>query len=347
MSTTTFEQLTRAGQTRRLRVLAERALADYDLEVARVTRMSEGWNAAFRVESIPGKRGTGELFLLRVHRVGGPTTTEIAGELSWLAALRRDTGLQVPEPVPTRSGDLLTVVAVPGVPEPRTCDLLRWIDGRFHEAGLTPAHLRAVGVLTGRLQEHGRGMPPLPRPRVDTVTDFARTQSDNLSDEVIEHAADLVAGVHSADGGPVVRTVLEMTREARDELAQSPGTEGLIHGDLHQENYLFTPSGIATIDFDDCGVAPYVYDLAVTLSEVRHLGQREPALRAALLAGYREVRPLSDAHERLIDRYVAYRFLQLMMYQVEHRDEPMFRADWAENATDILGLLRRLAGLSG
>lgn len=339
---TPYERLGRAGQTRRLRDLADRALAGYDIHVARVTRMAEGWNAAFRVESAAGER-----FLLRVHRTGGPSAAEIAGELTWLATLRHDTDLVVPEPVPTRRGELLTVVAVPGVPEPRVCDLLRWIDGRFLERGLAPTHLRAVGVLTGRLQEHGRTMPSLARPRVDAVTEFARTQPDNLSDEVITRAADLVAREHSADGGPVVGTVLELTRRARDELALAPGTEGLVHGDLHQENYLFTGSGIAAIDFDDCGRAPYVYDLAVTLSEVRHFGDREPALRAALLAGYREVRTLSAAHERLIDAYVAFRFLQLMMYQVEHRDEPMFRDVWVDNATGILGLLRRLTAVSG
>jgi Ser/Thr protein kinase RdoA (MazF antagonist) len=60
---------------------------------------------------------------------------------------------------------------------------------------------------------------------------------------------------------------------------------GLIHADLHQENYLFHGKQVRAIDFDDCGYGPFVYDLAVTLSELEHRADY-PTLRAALLAGY-------------------------------------------------------------
>jgi Ser/Thr protein kinase RdoA (MazF antagonist) len=107
---------------------------------------------------------------------------------------------------------------------------------------------------------------------------------------------------------------------------------GLIHADLHQENYLFHGKQVRAIDFDDCGYGPFVYDLAVTLSELEHRADY-PTLRAALLAGYRTVRPFPPRHEPFIDTFIALRRLQLMMYILEQRNEPMFRNSWAAAVT--------------
>lgn len=58
--------------------------------------------------------------MLRVHRPDGPTTAVVGSELAWLAALRQETELAAPAPLPNRDGDLLTVAAHPGVLQPRT-----------------------------------------------------------------------------------------------------------------------------------------------------------------------------------------------------------------------------------
>jgi len=49
----------------------------------------------------------------------------------WLSALRRETELAVPEPMPTLDGELFTLVASDAVPEPRVCVLFRWLPGRL------------------------------------------------------------------------------------------------------------------------------------------------------------------------------------------------------------------------
>jgi Ser/Thr protein kinase RdoA (MazF antagonist) len=123
-------------------------------------------------------------------------------------------------------------------------------------------------------------------------------------------------------------------------LGDGPEVSGLIHADLHQENYLFCGGQVAAIDFDDCGHGPFVYDLAVTLSELQHRGDY-PALRAGLLTGYRSVRPLTAEQERLIDIFIALRFVQLMMAKIEERDQPMFRDTWVADVTTNLNWLQR------
>jgi Ser/Thr protein kinase RdoA (MazF antagonist) len=132
--------------------------------------------------------------------------------------------------------------ADPGVPERRSCDRLRWLDGRFVDDAVTTAYLRQVGILMGWLQQHGAQLPRtdgFERGLVDHVTRFGRTQKDNLSLDVAAHAAALVTDVHSVRGGPIVRAVIDLARQAREKIGRWPDTFGLVHADLHQENFLF------------------------------------------------------------------------------------------------------------
>jgi Ser/Thr protein kinase RdoA (MazF antagonist) len=83
-------------------------------------------NTTFRVETPAGDR-----FVLRIQRITGSPVhpprgeAEARSELLWLSALRRETDLEVPEPVPANDGALTTVVDVEGVPAPRICALFR------------------------------------------------------------------------------------------------------------------------------------------------------------------------------------------------------------------------------
>ena len=59
---------------------------------------------------------------------------------------------------------------------------------------------------------------------------------------------------------------------------------GLIHADLHLDNALFWRDDVRIIDFDDCGFGYWLYDIAVSLWELRHRGDYEQ-FRAALDRG--------------------------------------------------------------
>jgi Ser/Thr protein kinase RdoA (MazF antagonist) len=84
------------------------------------------------------------------------------------------------------------------------------------------------------------------------------------------------------------------------------------------------------INFDDCGWGHYLYDLAVTTLHVVPSPPYGPGLRAAFLAGYRQVRELSPAHEALIDTFWMLRELQDMTWYLQERDNPSFGNRGAE-----------------
>lgn len=161
-----FQQLTHAGQVRRLARLARVVLARYGLSGARVVPLLHGRTAVFRVETGAQRQGTDEevqRYVLRAHGPGTGSVVEIRSELLWLQALRWDTDLPVPEPITTRDGELVCEAAAAGVPEARWCVLLRWTEGRFlYNVAPGLERLHRIGGFMARLHSHAERFAPPP-----------------------------------------------------------------------------------------------------------------------------------------------------------------------------------------
>lgn len=317
----------------RPRRIATEAVAAYDLAAPRLRLIADGWNTTFRVDTADGDR-----HLLRVHRAAVPDVGRIGTELAWLEALARDTGLLVPRVVRRTDGAPAAVVGG------RVCVLLSWTRGRFLDDGLRPAHLQRVGGLLAALHEHTRTFPAPPGTRrVYGVDDASWWVPDQLGDRTLDRLAGHAQETYGEDAGEVSRAMLTRIREVAAGLGEGPDEFGLIHGDLHQENFLFAPGGAAAaIDFDDCGLGHHAYDLAVPLAELRHRDDL-PALRTALLAGYREVRPLSAPAEAAIDTFMELKRVQLMFWIMDRRLGDA--ADWwRESVGNDLAAIRAVLG---
>jgi Ser/Thr protein kinase RdoA (MazF antagonist) len=311
-----FDTLSFQGQLGRLRRLAENALAAYGVQAERLEPLAHVENTTFRVASSDGDR-----YVLRIHRViGSPfhsprSAAEVRSEMIWLSALRRDAGLAVPEPMLTTDGELHTVADVEGVSEPRVCVLLRWEPGRFLDSGLTPLHLERVGRLIARLHEHAISFDP--------PSGFERWRIGDVSGEAAAYATTVVREQCGPDAAALAESVMSDVQQAQEGLGTDQDVFGLIHADLHQENYLFQRGQVRAIDFDDCGWGHFAYDLMVALSELR--GRADyTELRAGLLRGYRDVRPFDVDHERYLEVFHGLRLLQLTLWFIEQRDHPAF-----------------------
>jgi Ser/Thr protein kinase RdoA (MazF antagonist) len=335
---TTFGAMSVRGQLGRLRVLAEYALTAYGIRPARIVPLAHAENSTFRVETDGGGR-----FVLRIQRVTGTPfhpprgPSEVRSELMWLSALRRE-AMAVPEPVPTSDGSLLTVAESEGVPGPRICVLFRWTPGRFLDAGLTPKHLERVGGFIARLHDQALRFAPPPG--------FERWRIEEVSEEAVAYIAETVQELGGPTSVATVETLVALGQRSQRELGTGSDVFGLIHSDLHQENYLFHRGEVGAIDFDDCGWGHFVYDLAVASSELRHR-QDHPDLLAALLRGYRGVRAFPVEHERHLEVFVGLRALKLTLWMHEQRDHPGF-ADWEaearEGLADLDAITERLVG---
>ena len=343
MTACAWESLGLRAQLRRLRRLGRTALASFGVQDAGLTLLRHEANTTFRVETVAGR------FLLRINRPNVHTHETIESEMAWLTALRRETDLGVPEPVRSRDGSFVVVVEDAGVPVPHACVLMRWLDGRFSDRRLTPAQLRRVGALEAHLHDHAESWAPPPgfqRPRVDTVTDAGKIASiagsaaasfpgDHPTRDDAERCLRLVEALISADAAALVADALDPVRETTRRLAQTPGSFGLIHGDLHYENFLFHDGAVRAIDFDDCGWGFHLYDLAVTLWELEER-PRYCELRDALLDAYAERRALPHDHTTHLQALFVLRRMQMLTWALESRRHPAFRDRWQAWARDEL-----------
>lgn len=329
--------LPRRAQIRLMRRLAQAAVAEYDLPPVRLALMAHLFNTTFRVDT-----NTGERYVLHIHRSGTPTVETVGSELEWLAAIRRDTALEVPIPIATRSGGLLTVADVPGVVAPHICVLLGWLPGKQIRRGLTPGHMERVGELMAQLQNHGAQWERpqgFVRGRVDYPVKSAQWEPDPLAPHILAEIHALVAESLSEAEAAKVTSILEGVRAIEEGLGRGSEVFGLIHADLHYFNLLFEDGVVRAIDFDDCGFGYVLYDFAVMLNE---LLDREDytALRAGLLTSYRRVRALSAEREACIDAFIALRQVQDALWVLLVRTHTAIGEDWA---TDVRTRLARLA----
>lgn len=334
-----YAQLTRRGQIQRMRQIARHALAQYGFGPDSLSLLDHAYNTTFALTA-PG----GVTCVLHILRPEEDRLSEsqrrvrVESELWWLDRVRAELDLPVPVPVRTPDGAGVVSVGLKGTEPARLCTLVHWLDGRFVRHRLTPAHLHAVGCATARLHDASAQLH---------VPDwFDRPEVDRADAEREENTVHLFTDHVSPDAADVVRRVLQRVRQAEDVLGGAPDTFGLIHADIHQRNYLFRGREVCLIDFGDCGWGHYLYDLAVTLSEVADL-PLVAGLRAGLLAGYRQVRDLSRAEEGLIDSFVMLREVQNLTWFVTARDDPSYRHYAARVREGVVGLAALLPSPSG
>ncbi|MEM6392626.1 MAG: phosphotransferase [Planctomycetota bacterium] len=312
-----FSALTTRGQARRLRGLAGPVLRAFglpELGNGSSLRLIHHWqNTTFVVEVAPERRPwrladawVPGRYLLRVSRPVERTLGHVSAEVAWLTALRRETELVVPEPVPTVSGEpALLFGEGAGVSGARVWSLMRWVPGRMvSKAGRRPVHLERVGRAMAVLHEHAAGWGAavgLDRPPWGPSGLMGRDASLGIEPDVWDDLP--------ADELALHQRCEERLLELWDGLGQGLEVYGLLHADLHLNNVVFAGGEARPIDFDDCGCGHHAYDLACTL-----LGfEREPWWEA-FVEGYRSVRELPEATLSAVDVYLAARMSTLLLW---------------------------------
>ncbi len=195
-----------------------------------------------------------------------------------------------------------------------------------------PSHLERVGALSASLHNQAQSfLPP---------QDFHRWRVGDLSDGVRAWIYEVVGNQLGSAASAIAAATMEAVQEVRRALGERPDVFGLIHADLHQENYLFDRETVRAIDFDDCGWGHYLYDLAVTVSELSDRPDFDE-LRAGLLRGYQSIRPLPDDHERLVQVFQCLRLLLVTLWFIEQQRHPAFH-DWEDEARHMLQRMKTL-----
>jgi len=290
---------------------ARAALAAFGLAEAPLDLISHRENRVFAVGLPDGARAA-----LRLHRPGYHDRAALEAELALMAHLDRS-GLPVPRPIAATDGRYLVAVGEP----PVMADLLSWVEGAplgrsgtpLRQPGAERARLfHELGGVLGRLHNATDGWRPaagFPRPAWDA--------EGLLGDAPVWGRfwdnPDLAAGQRAL--------LLKARKEARAILEAHRFDAGIIHADAVRENVLCGPAGPVLIDFDDCGTGYRLFEIATAL----YPNRAEPdysTLQAALLAGYRAVRPEAGALEMFLPLFCFLRSATYVGWIMARRDVP-------------------------
>jgi Ser/Thr protein kinase RdoA (MazF antagonist) len=138
--------------------------------------VSETANAIFHV-AVPN----GAEYALRLRPPGWHRTQAMAEELQWLLALRRDTDLVVPEPVPACDGTLIQAIRAPDTSVPWQGVLFHWVAGERRTETLTPPDLERVGTCMARLHQHAAAFVTAQQPPPTRRARFWPSENDAVT----------------------------------------------------------------------------------------------------------------------------------------------------------------------
>jgi Ser/Thr protein kinase RdoA (MazF antagonist) len=332
-----FETSSYLAQVRRLRKLAASALQRYALPGATIHFLNHGENTTFRVEDL-----NGQLFLMRVHRRDYHTRDAIGEELQWLDHLSRTTDLIVPVPVRSKRGAFVEEAETEGVPTPRFCTLMRWVNGRFARRRITLEHVFNLGKVTAELHATSSQLR-LPHRRYWDADGLVGLQPKLGSIDQLSGAS--VRQQHILNAG---RSVIHHKLKGYE--AKFPTRLGLIHGDLHFGNVLIQRERLGLIDFDDCGHGFYDYDLAVSLTSIYYRlkaakSRKFAEYRTALLSGYASKANLGCPAEQILPYLIGARKMAMLGWLQSRSDHPRLKAYLKRAIPDAVRDLERNLGI--
>ncbi len=298
-----FSELPPAEQSARLHRMALTAVSHWPFECTRIEPIKVRENAVYAVHLADGRR-----VVLRIHRLGYHSDEALRSELAWMKALRAS-GIEVPQVVPSRSGNAFERIGCEGVPGPRQVDVFEWIDGSqlgSVEQGLSSDRAwiertyTVVGELAARMHNQSCAWQAP-----------AGFQRHSWCDAGLAGAAPLwgrfweLEALSQQQRCLFERLRLRLKQELID-FGMTPDRFGLIHADLVPENILVDGDRLRIIDFDDAGFGWHLFEIATSLYFIRRESHYEAA-RDALIAGYRRHRALSEEHLRLLPMFLAAR----------------------------------------
>lgn len=266
--------------------MARKGLSAYGLSDARLRLVSRKKRVVFSViDDGPGGR---EVYALRISG-RDESKNQLMREFLLLGEIRRGSTVEIPEPVLARTGELFRSVSTPGVSGFRLLSLLRWVRGRrIPIEDWTKEGARAVGRTIGEIHRSCEGF--------DWPADL-RPAGEG------EDRIPSLDGLLSPSYREGFERARELARRSLRALADDPTAKGVIHADLRAEHILFSRSGVGVIGFSSCRMGFYLYDLASIALEL------DEGLRAQLISGYREIRPVRVEN---FDGFLALRALDIL-----------------------------------
>ena len=294
---------------------------------SRVEMINHSENTTYRIEDSAGQPPC----VIRVHREGYHSRRGIECELAWMRALNDEAAVPTPRPIPGIDGELIQTVNGHGLPRARFAVRSAWVEGEAPDERRLIEPFIQLGEVTARTHMHSRSWVP-PENFERLRWDFETTLGANPNWGRWE----IAPGMDGVD-----RTLLErmaqLIRRRLEAFGLAPERFGLIHADFRLANLLVHEGETRVIDFDDCGMGWYFYDLATALSFMEERSD-VPELIAAWCEGYRRIQPIDAAGEAELMTFLMLRRMLILAWMGSHGETDLAKELGIPYTNDTLPL---------
>jgi Ser/Thr protein kinase RdoA (MazF antagonist) len=299
MSNSFFDQDVKI-QTDSLTLFAHEILKKYGISDAEVESINFEFNATFSVSTQSGQR-----YALRLNINSTRTVSNIQAETQWVRDLARIPSINVPTPIASLEDKYLVSAHHADSGQTIYGVMYSWLEGE--EIGDEPTldQLHTVGRAMALLHDNSSNFTLTDGAELPTFNDFFWGTEDYL----FSSKSTLM---------PKDRQLIEQARDLimkyTDQL-YSTSVVHIIHADLHGWNLMWHEDQLSIFDFDDCGHGVEAQDIAVALYYLD-----TPEQDAALLDGYKSIRPLPVYSEKAMKALLLQRRLLLLNYLYETKN---------------------------
>jgi Ser/Thr protein kinase RdoA (MazF antagonist) len=296
-----FFDLSAEEQQKSLTTFAAELLRGYGINDAKVSCINFEFNATFAVESDSGIK-----YALRININSTRTVENMQAEVQWVRHLNRTSGINTPTPIATLKDHYIVSGLHADSGQTLYGVMYSWLEGEEIGDEPTLEQLHEVGRAIARLHQESVDFVLTGDNALPTFNDFFWSTEDFLFSEKSE--------LSDKD-----RDLIEQARDVimryTDELYQNSPVH-IIHADFHGWNLMWNEGQLSIFDFDDCGFGVEAQDLAVALYYLD-----TPEQDAALLNGYKSVKPLPAYSELAMKALLLQRRLLLLNYLFETKNQ--------------------------
>lgn len=292
------------AEATRLLPLAERVLKRYAFKHRHIEHLVTHSNVMFRVVTDNGNQ-----MVLRVGTPHANYRSNIEIEVSWLDTIRKETGLDVVQPIATSDGKLIVDEFDESLEKERACVLFSWVPGRPMGDGSGSFAYRLLGSMCASLQHHGRTWTP-PTPERMRLWDEVFYYRQDFDPVIIQEPA--YGHLFTGSRAGTIRKAIALAQGVLDD-SYATALPQVVHGDLHEWNVHIASSRLYALDFEDVMWALPAQDASICLYSSRN-NEMKAEIRAAFRKGFESVAPWPIMDESQLDGFHAARQIMLMNY---------------------------------
>lgn len=289
-------------------------LKQYNIDYDQISFIQQSENMTFRIED----KATREKYLVRVHQSMNQDDAKyqnnknlIRCELLLLELLCHDRTLTVQRPVGNKDGDFITQAYCQWLNKDLCITVLQWLDGEIIDInddkydGLASQ----LGETMARAHQALNSLE-LPKDFTRMVYDLGAFKSNVLKLNKLTNLG-ILSDLRLDE---IHKCTMNILKFIETNLTEDKHW-GLLHGDLHEGNYIVNGEKIFFIDFSRCGFGYYLYDIAQTFM---HLGIKN---RQEFLKAYTKIIVLPNNCEKLLEGFFILSIIENMLFLSSNPDE--------------------------